>query len=373
MAEPLRIGVAGLGAVAELHIAACQNVSGASVVAGADRDEQRGSRMAERYGFRAYAEVDSMLREVDLDAVCALVPAAAHRDIVVACAEAGLHVLCEKPLASSTEDAIDMLTACRRAGVKLFYGASYRFLPAVIAARRAIHAGAIGDVTLLVESCLGGGGIDAYRSLPFSHYPEGQPGGPGLGLVDHGIHMIDLFPWLLDSRIDRVSGRGIISGGPPTTEYMLMQLDNGAIGYLLYNNFTFSTDLPQHGAFSQGLSWSSDGSLKPEGSWVEHPGVIHVYGTRGALRVGHYLNSLHLTDSAGVRELPVVGDAAPAHFASQLESFVDCIRGDRPPEVAGEDGFRALVALLAAYESERVGAAITIPEHSARQATQNRP
>ena len=75
-----------------------------------------------------------------------------------------------------------------------------------------------------------------------------------MGLVDHGVHMIDLFPWLTDSEIVSVMGRGNVSGETPATEFVYMTLANGAVGQLLYNDCTFDTDLPVEGIFSHGAA-----------------------------------------------------------------------------------------------------------------------
>ena len=181
-----------------------------------------------------------------------LTPASTHRQIVEAAAGKGIDVFCEKPIAVTVEDAQAMVSACDRAAVRLFYGSCYRYLPAVIKARKLIQQGAIGQVQLLTEQAIGGHGIDGYQQLAPIHYPIGGPGGPGMGLVDHGVHLIDIFPWLTDSSIVAAHGRGQISGEPAGSEYMAMQLSNGAVGHLLYNAATFSAGLPNEGMFSGG-------------------------------------------------------------------------------------------------------------------------
>lgn len=367
----LRIGVVGLGAVAEAHLAAYRTVSGLRVVAAADVSPERVRVMQSRLEVPVYHDYREMIAIETLDAVCVLTPAAAHRSVTVACARAGLHVLCEKPLAAGPEEARIMIDECRDNGVKLAYGASYRFLPAIMKARELVAAGVLGDVVLLQECVVGGRGASGYRPLGPAHYPHGQPGGSGMGLVDHGIHLVDAFSWLLDSEIVAVWGRGTVSGSAPVTEFMVMDFANGATGYLLYNDFTFSTDLPNHGMFSWGEAWDIDGYQKA-GSWTKQPGCIHIHGTEAALRVQHYANALYLTNAEGARQIEIPNRPAPAQFALQMESFIDCIRTDAVPAPGGQDGLRALNAVFAAYESDRTGAAVVLGERDEPFASESR-
>ena len=357
----LRVGVAGLGDVARVHLEAYRGIEGMQIVAGADIDSKRLARMSRRFAFRPYVNVRRMLQQESLDAVCVLTPAATHPDVTVACASAGVHVLCEKPIAVTIRDAESMVRACRDNGVKFMYGSTYRHMPAIIEARKLIRDGAIGDVALLSETRVGGSGLRGYRPYGPNHYAPGGPGGPGMGLVDHGIHLIDTFSWLLGRRIIAVTGRGIISGQTPVTEYMLMHFEDGALGHLLYNDFSFFTDLPNHGMFSLGAGWD-DGPYSPAGSWLSHPATIHAHGTEGALRISYYAHALHQVDSSGVRQIELPDRPPPAHFAVQMEAFLDCIRNDTPPSVDGTAGVRALRALLAAYESDHLGNVVTIHE-----------
>jgi len=346
----LKVGIIGLGGVSEAHISAYSKVAGINVVAAAELRRERLDEMSILHGFRAYTDYRLMLETEPLDIACVLTPVNLHREVTEACAEAGVHVFCEKPIAITLTDAELMVSACEQHGVKLFYGASYRFLPAVQKARELISAGVIGEVMLMTESVLGGSGPEGYLPMGFTHYPQGGPGGSGMGLVDHGVHMIDLFPWLINSKIVHISGRGNVSGEPPATEHVHMTLANGAVGQLLYNDCTFDTDLPVEGIFSHGAAWNI-GGYEPADTWHSHPGSIHIYGTQGSLRIFHYANHLFLRDRDGLRQIKLLDRPPPAQFAMQIESFAHSINEGKPPEVTGQDGINALQALLTIYQS----------------------
>jgi len=350
-ADRLRVGIIGLGNVAVHHLEAFRSLTSIDVVAGAELRADRLQEMAETYGFRPYGDYLDMLRAERLDIVVVLTPVNTHRGFVEAAALQGVHVLCEKPLALTVEDAEAMVASCAAAGVKLFYGAVYRFLPALVRAREMIQRGDIGEVQLVTEFVLGGQGASRQDHMGFVHYPEGGPGGAGMGLVDHGIHLVDVFGWLMGSEITSVSGQGNRSGASPSPELMTMRFSNGAIGQLVYNDATFSCDMPGEGIFSLGAAWNVAGDVRPARTWHDQPGNIRVYGTEGALRIFHYANRLFITTESGQEEEILPQAAAPAHFGAQLESFVKSVREDEAPAIPGEAGVSALRWLLEVYSS----------------------
>jgi len=181
----------------------------------------------------------------------------------------------------------------------------------------------------------------------------------GMGLVDHGVHLIDAFSWLMDAPITSVFGRGNISGEELTTEFAHMNFANGAVGQLLYNDGTFSTDLPQEGLFSWGSAWAASGHT-PAGGWQAHPNHICVHGSKGALRIFHYANELYLFNNAGSERLKLLDRPAPAQFALQMERFCRNIQNNEEPDVPGNVGLRALRVLLGLYESQQTQTMVTI-------------
>jgi predicted dehydrogenase len=345
--EGLRVGLIGLGAVGRLHLEAYRAADRVRVVAVAEPDAARRAAAAEP-GIDLFADAAQMLAGANVDIACVLTPVASHAAMTRLCAEAGVHVLCEKPLAASLAEASAMIAACREAGVQLAYGASYRFLPAVARARALIADGALGDVVLLREQSIGGFGPATREILPPSHYPAGGPGGSPMGLVDHGVHLIDAFAWLAGAPVVSAHGRGNVSGEPPGPEHLTMTLANGAVGALLDDEGTYPTDLPAEGLLSWGASWDADG-YHAGGAWAAHPGAIHVHGSKGALRIAHYANALFLNDKNGLRQLPLEGRPAPFHFAAQIDAFAKDLIAGRPPRCDAEAGLAGLKVLAAAY------------------------
>ena len=351
MTRKFRIGIIGLGGVAAAHLAAFRSLDMVELVSVCDVREDVARTVAQESAARSYTDYRRLLEDGGLDLVMVLTPASTHRTIVESVAEARINVFCEKPLAVTLTDGEAIVAACSKAGVKLFYGSCYRFLPAVRKAHELIRSGAIGAVTLMSEQVIGGNGIAGYRELGPIHYPPGGPGGGGMGLVDHGIHLIDVFSWFIGSAPDKVLGKGQIAGQPPETEFMIMSFPGGATGHLLYNAATYGAGLPNEGIFNGGQGWLTDGSIAQAGRWENEPGAISVYGTTGTLRIFHYANALFINRSEGLQQIALDGRPAFGHFATQLEACIEAIQQDGVPQVTGVDGLRAMKALLGVYTS----------------------
>lgn len=349
--KKLKVGLIGLGGVAEVHLDAYREVDEIDVVAGADLREERLKEVASKREIRGYTDYEQMLEKENLDVACVLTPAATHATIVRKVAERRVHVLCEKPMALILADARAMIESCEKGGVKLFYGSTYRFLPACRKAKEMIDQGLLGTPSLLMEVFVGGRGREHWHDLGPHHYPKGGPGGGGMGLVDHGIHLMDIFPWFTGSEVESVVGRGNYSGRPPATEYLTMTFKNGAVGQLVYNEATHPSDMPQEGLFSWGWSWDITGNLIPGGGWNDHPGSIRVHGDKGALRIFYYANKLFFFGESTREQIPLPHRPMPSNFALQIQSFARSIQQGEEPEVTGRHGLKALQVLLAAYES----------------------
>lgn len=354
-----KIGLVGLGEVALAHLDAYSKSTKIKAVAGADFNESRCNEMCARYGMRAYNSAEDMIGSENLDILVILTPAAFHLPVAKLGAQAGIAILCEKPLAITVEDAQSLVTVCETHKVPLFYGSSYRFLHPVMAAKRLIGEGAIGKPLIIREQIVGGAGEGQQHVYGPAHYPKGFPGGAGMGLVDHGIHLLDVMGWMMDAKPLHLFGRGNISGTPLKTEYAIIEYDNGATGHILYNDATWPTVLPQHGAFNGGAGFVNAQYVEA-GQWDPDPGVIHVHGTLGALRVQHYTNNLYLSDSHGTREIALPNEGAPAQFRLQIEAFADDIDQGNVPRTSGQDGLAALKLLHAIYRDDMATSALAV-------------
>lgn len=234
----LRVGVIGFGGVAQAHLEGYKEVTRKEVVTEAEVRENRLEQMVKKWRIKGYTDYEEMLRKENLDIACVLTPPRSHSEVTQKVADYDVHVLCEKPMALTLEDAKSMVAKCRNRGVKLYYGSSFRHLCAVRKAKEVIDKGLLGKLFLLMEFVVDGRGLQHWRDLGDHFYPRGGPGGGGMGLVDHGIHLIDIFRWFTGSEVESVFGRGNYSGEAPGTECLTMRFENGAVGQLISNECT---------------------------------------------------------------------------------------------------------------------------------------
>jgi predicted dehydrogenase len=216
---------------------------------------------------------------------------------------------------------------------------------------------------------IGGSGSESFTPMSALHYPDGGPGGAGYGLVDHGIHMLDIFPWLCGSPISAIVGWGDRTGQAPRPEFAVMTFASGALGTLLYDGSTFPAELASEGVYSQARQWQNErGWMGETGQWESAPGLLRVFGTAGSLRIHHYANRLFLADRNGSREIPISYGTAPWHFGAQLTAFFESLMHEKSPPTSADDGLRALAALLAVYASEKCGQWQSLAPRVAEQA-----
>ena len=172
--RPLRVGVVGVGVMGSNHARVFAGLPGTELVGVADPDRKQAEFVARTLGCVAVADVEELL-DRDIDAITIAAPTHLHRDIALLCIARGVHVMVEKPIASSVEEGRDIINAARRAGVTLMVGHVERFNPAVEANKEAIR----GEDILRLHSRVG----------PF--HPHVERG----VVIDLAVHDIDLIRW----------------------------------------------------------------------------------------------------------------------------------------------------------------------------------
>lgn len=327
MTDDLRVGVVGAGMIAGEHVGAYAATSGTRVVAVADPVRPKAERLASRVGAEAVADLDAVL-DADVDAVSICTPPATHADLAVAALEAGMHVLCEKPIARSLLDARRIVAAADVAAGLLMVGHVSRYEPDHRAAKEVVDAGHIGDVQMLSHSIT--------TSLPA--WSEGGwladtdlSGGP---LVDLGVHSFDYLAWATGSPAVRVHAVGTDSpAGATTYALATVRYASGAMGLV-------------------------------ESSWA-HPASrgltlrAELIGTLGRLSWdydGLVAGALYRNDGTATRLEPL----GARGFHAEVGRFLAAVRDGHPSPVPAEAGYQALRTALAALESVRTGATIDL-------------
>src|SRR6266849_10704616 len=216
----LRVGVVGVGGMGQAHAKALQKVEGASFAAVCDTRAEAVQTAAERFGVQGFTEIEPFLEAVE--AVVVATPPDFHRPVVEAAARAGRHVFCEKPLATKLADADAMIAACDRAGVVFQHGFVLRFYPVHELARRMVDDRVIGDL-VYVEGDYAGS-YRGRRERPSSWY--GSLG----GLLENGIHKVDLLNWFGDDLQSVVAEMGSFSGYEDWEDYAVILMRYAAPG-----------------------------------------------------------------------------------------------------------------------------------------------
>jgi predicted dehydrogenase len=343
----VKLAVVGAGMWGTMHLRAFTQHPSALPVAVCDLDTGRAREAAERFGIPAvYNSLDEMLGAEELDGVSVATPDHAHADIAIRCAEAGKHILCEKPMATTVADCERMLDATRSAGVFLMIDWHNRWNPPVAAAFESVRDGELGDVRYVY-----------YRLSDTVHVPLHMLDWAGESNVLYflGSHAIDTTCWLTGKRPVRVSCRrreGVLRAmGADTPDLFLtvLDFDDGAVA-VIENTWI----LPQSSA-----------------ALIDHK--VELLGTKGCI----YLDPTHnraiekYTErtprgypDASFPDLFVTPEVHGRQMGLAVESiyhFVDCVRDGTPPPATGEDGLLNTRILVAAQESaERDGEAVEV-------------
>jgi len=331
------------GMHADLKVAPALNATpDAELVAVYSRDQGRAEAFAKKHGAKAaYSDLDALLRDARVEAVFIASPNALHASQTLAAARAGKHVLAEKPMATTLDDAVAMVRACRDAGVKLGVGYHLRQHPGHREAQRLIAQGVLGTVALAQGQWgFGVRGQEAPppRSALRQWWDDPELMGGASTMMGTGVHVIDLLRFVLGQEVTEVAA---LTDGQ-TAERPLEQLVTMAL------------------RFNQGtLATMCCGRRLPDSR-----NDLTVYGSLGRIAVRAALwegrqGALDVTSEA-VHKTEVYPLQPLANFVDELVDFQRAIRSDREPAATGLDGLRAVQVTLAMIESAKHGRTVKV-------------
>lgn len=349
MPPPLRVGIIGCGNVAlNFHVPAYQAVPDRYVVVAlADPTADRLELGRVTTGLdkdQVHLEASELLAREDIDVVDVCTPQHLHRDIVVAAAEAGKHILCEKPIAAKPSDAAAMISAAQDANVVLAVVHNYLFFPEVLAAQRIIDSGRIGDIRTVTVNMLGvvdSPGAAGYRPQ-WRHDPASAGGGVLMDML-HGVYLAEN---LLGASVDSVSAF----------------VDNGAEGDRVESLALCRLQSDRRAAMVN-VGWGSG------------PGGIEISGSAGRI-VLHYRDDgtmpwapferLTVTTGTGTElsEVPAGEELQPLIARALRDTVVDvadAIVGNTRPAADGEAALKTLEITVAAYASAALERSVALP------------
>jgi predicted dehydrogenase len=356
--KPIRTALVGCGKVGTIHAAALAGLAEAEFVAACDADAGRAEAFAARYGARPFTDVGAMLREAGVEAVVIGTPHPLHAEPAVRAAEAGVHVLVEKPMAASLADCDAMLDASRQSGVTLGVISQRRWYEPVRRMKDAIDAGKIGKPGLGVFLMYSWRDASYYRSDPWRGRWDTEGGGV---LVNQSPHHLDMLLWLMGPAAD-VNGQWANLNHPEVevddTAVATVQFRGGGLGSIVTSVAQkpgIYAKLHVHGSNGASVGVETDrGATFIAGiSTIMEPPLNDLWTVPGE---EHLLADFQAEDRARFAGI----DATVHYHALQMRDFLRAVREGRPPLVTGEDG-RAVVELFTAvYQSSREGRAVAI-------------
>jgi len=330
--SPVRIGILSAEHVhAPTYISLLASMPGVHLVGIWDQDRARAVASAKPVATRAFHDADELLERVD--GVVIASANSRHRRLVETAAEAGVHVLCEKPLATTVEDARAIVHACAVAGVRLMTAFPTRWNPAVRALEAAVRSGSLGTPVFLEGVNTG--------TMPDVHAPWFvDPALSGGGAVtDHVVHLADLFRWILRSEVVEVYA--------VANRILQERFEGVETGGLVSMRFASGVSATIDCSWSKPRSYPTWGGLS-----------VQAIGTGGAFGIDAFRQRLAVY---GRRETGISWPAwGPNSDGAMLAEFVDAVRDDREPAVTGVDGLRAVEIVDAAYRSIAAGAPVSL-------------
>ncbi|HUV67194.1 MAG TPA: Gfo/Idh/MocA family oxidoreductase [Sedimentisphaerales bacterium] len=348
MANKLRVkvGIIGSQFEAEIHAESFRMIPDeAEVVAIVSPTPGHAQKLADKHGIeRVFTDYREMLAEKDIEMVTIAAPNYLHAQMTVDIANAGKHVVCEKPLCMTMEEADEMIETCRRKGVLLLYAEELFFTPKYVKAKEMADQGAFGKVYLVKQ-------LEKHFGPHAAWFWDVEKSGGGV-FMDMGCHGIAFCYWFLGRpKIKTVYCQMATHVHTDKTKgeddsMCILEFDNGGVGLI-------------------------------EDSWVRRGGMedrIEVYGEGGVTYANlHMGNALPTYSEYGygyaVEKAPTTkGWTYPVFeelwnygFPQEMRHFARCVRGKEQPQATGEDGRLVQEVLYAGYQSAATGARVKLP------------
>lgn len=340
--QKLRFAVVGCGRIAQNHFAALiQHAARAELVAVCDNHAERLAAAVATTGAAGFALLDEMLAHSDAEVVVLATPSGLHPRQAIKVAQAGRHVMSEKPMATKWDEGVAMVRACRDAGVKLFVVKQNRLNPTLQLVKRAVEQGRFGRLAMVTVNVFWTRSQAYYDAAPW----RGRWDMDGGAFMNQASHYVDMVDWLVGP-VDNVHAytatlaRNIEA---EDTGVMSLRLRSGALASI---NVTMLT----HGK--------------------NFEGSITLLGERGTVRVGgvavnkieHWEFDAPHEDDAQVEAASYgVGSVYGPGHALYYDNVIKTLHGQANAAVDGYEGLRSLEVLIAAYRSARDGVRVGLP------------
>lgn len=340
----VKIGIIGAGSIVRFrHLPETQSNPDAEVGAVCDIVEARAKELAAEYDCKAYTDYRELIQDPSLDAVIVAATNTTHAEMTIAALKAGKDVMCEKPMATILEDARSMVETARKVGRKLMIAHNQRLEPANVKAREILQSGKLGKV-LTFTSVFGHPGSEAW-AIDGAKTWFYQKNISGMGVLgDLAIHKLDLLRWLInDNYVEATGMMGTLSKTYP--DGTPIDVEDNAICVLRTEKGSLGTMI---------ASWSYQKEDNSATIYCQK-GVIEIY------RDPEYPLVVHDDFQNGeYYKLGKKSTNVEQVKSGIVDAFVNALIHNTPVPIPGEEGYKALEAVLACQEAAATGHSVTI-------------
>jgi predicted dehydrogenase len=357
--KKLRTGIIGTGKVADTHAAALMDLEESQFCAVYSRTFSRARAFAEKYDVKAYDSLEEMISDANIEAVIIGTPHPAHAGPAVTAMSAGVHVMVEKPLASSLQDCDRMLAAAEKNGVKLAMISQRRLYSPVERVKKAIDNGKIGRPILGTVTMLGWRDKAYYDSDAWRGTWDAEGGGV---LVNQAPHQLDILQWFMGPIEELYANWANLNHDyieVEDTAIAVIRFKNGALGNIVVSNSqnpALYGNVHVHGSNGASVGVQTDGGAMfiAGMSTITEPPVNDLWTVPGETDM---LEKWKKKDSDFFLGI----DATQYYHKLQIGDFLRAILSDSDPMVPGEEGRKTVEIFTAIYRAQRDKKPVAFP------------
>jgi myo-inositol 2-dehydrogenase / D-chiro-inositol 1-dehydrogenase len=343
---PIKIAILGAGFISEIHCESYHRfVPDAEVVAVYTRNAEKAQSFAQKHGISQwYNDLDAIIQSSGADVIDICLPNFLHADATLKAAAAGKHIIIEKPLAVTLEEADAMISACKKAGVKLMYAEELCFAPKYERVRQMVNEGAIGEIYMLKQS--------EKHSGPHSDWFYDINLAGGGVLMDMGCHGIAWFRWMLKN----ARAKSVYATMSTVYHKQRTKAEDNSVVIIEFENGV--TGLVEN-------SWAKHGGMDDRSEVYGTGGVVYADLFMGNAAIAYSKNgygyAMEKADTTVGWTFTIFEEAFNQGYPQELKHFIDCVQHNKEPLVTGEDGKAVLEIIYAAYASAAQGRKISLP------------
>jgi UDP-N-acetyl-2-amino-2-deoxyglucuronate dehydrogenase len=342
LGRKINVALVGCGRISKNHLQAItEHQDRLNLTAVCDRDEAAAQAVAKEHNAEVYTSLDVMLAEAEIDLVILCTPSGLHPKQTIQVAEAGRHVLTEKPMATRWQDGLDMVKACDKADVRLLVVKQNRLNPPIQALKRAIIQGRFGRIHMA--------NVNVFWTRPQEYYDQGGWRGSweldGGAFMNQASHYVDLIQWLL---------------GPVDSVQAMM----GTLGRKI--------EAEDSGVLN--IRWRQGTMGSVNVTMLTYPknyeGSITLLGEKGTVRIGgvavnevqHWEFEDAQPEDEGIEaESYAAATGSLVGHALYYTNVIDCFQGKPADIIDGRSGLVSLELLVAAYRAARDNKTVCLP------------